>query len=122
MIPALTNYTKNGFYYQLVERQGDWAIFRQSSKKDSTTPLDVGMAWEVFKIKVSKGGDMKVKDKDGNPLIIHCEPKECPPGDEMFGSNGWSCHTLARAREKMAERMAAEQEREEEKNRRSKTE
>jgi hypothetical protein len=109
MIPALTNYTKNGFYYQLVERQGDWAIFRQAANRDSELPFDIGMSWEVFKIKVSKGGDMKVKDKEGNPLIIHCEPKECSPGDEMFGrGSAWSCPTLKRAREKLKEAIQNE--------------
>lgn len=115
MLIPLTNYTKNGFYYQLVERQGDWAIFRQSGKKDSTAPLDVGMAWEVFRIKTSKGGEMTVKNKEGESVTVKFEPKECAPGDNDFGFSAWSCPTLARAREKMAERIAAEHEREEKK-------
>jgi len=99
----LKSYQKNGFYYQLVERSGDWVIFRQSTQPDSSAPFDVGMAWEVFRIKVSKEGEMKVKDKDGNETVVKFLPKECPPGNEEFGTNAYSCHSLARAREKLKE-------------------
>ncbi len=104
----ITNYVKNGFHYQLVERRGDWVIFRQSAKKDSTAPFGVGMAWEVFRIKVSKGGEMTVKGADGQPVVVKFEPKECPPSDESFGSGVWSCHSLLRAYEKLAEAIESE--------------
>lgn len=107
MLIPLTTYTKNSFHYQLVERRGDWAIFRQSAKKDSTAPLDVGMAWEVFRIKVSKGGEMTVKGADG-PVVVKFEPKESPPSDESFGSGAWSCCSLSRAYEKLAEAIESE--------------
>jgi hypothetical protein len=106
----LTEYTKNGFYYQLVERKGDWVIFRQSTVKDSTAPFDVGMAWEVFKIKVSKEGEMWVTDKEGNKSLIKFEAKECAPGNEDFGRNAFSCPTLKRAREKLEEAIKHEEE------------
>jgi hypothetical protein len=99
----LKSYQKNSFYYQLVERSGDWAIFRQSAKPDSTAPFDVGMAWEVFRIKVSKEAEMKVKNKEGEVVVVKFAPKECPPGDEAFGKWAWSCNSLARAREKLRE-------------------
>jgi hypothetical protein len=104
----LTNYQKNGFYYQLVERQGDWAIFRQSTVKDSTAPLNVGMAWEVFKIKVSKEAEMLVKGADGNEVLVKFAPKECAPPNEAFGSYAWSCPTLKRAKEKLQEAIKNE--------------
>jgi hypothetical protein len=100
----LQKYTKNGFYYQLVDRVGDWAIFRQSGKQDSDAPFDVGMAWEVFRIKVSKEAEMKVKNKEGEIVIVKFAPKECPPGDEAFGrGRAWSCPSLKRAKEKLQE-------------------
>ena len=46
---------------------------------------------------------MKVKDKDGNETVVKFLPKECPPGNEEFGTNAYSCHSLARAREKLKE-------------------
>jgi hypothetical protein len=109
MLTPLTEYQKNSFHYQLVERRGDWAIFRQSGKKDSTAPFDVGMAWEVFKIKVSKYAEWTVTDKDGNKTLLKAEPKECAPSDESFGHYAWSCHTLKRAYEKLEEAMLNEQ-------------
>ena len=99
----IRNYTKNGFYYQLVERRGDWAIFRQSGTKDSTAPFDVGMAWEVFKVKVSKYAEWTVTDKEGNKTLLKVEPKECAPGDNDFGHSAFSCPTLKRAYERLAE-------------------
>lgn len=105
----IVNYTKNGFYYQLVKRQGDWAIFRQSTVKDSTAPLDVGVAWEVFKIKVSKEAEWEVTDKAGNKTLLKVEPKECAPSNEEIGrGRAWSCPTLKRAREKLAEAIENE--------------
>lgn len=100
---SLKNYTKNGFYYQLVERQGDWAIFRQSTVKDSTSPMDIGIAWEVFKIKVSKECEAMM-----GGVLVKFEAKECPPSNESFGNGAWSCHTLERAREKLAEAIKNE--------------
>lgn len=108
-LTPLTEYTKNGFYYQLVERQGDWAIFRQSTVKDSTSPLDRGMAWEVFKIKVSKEAEWEVTDKEGNKTLLKVEPKECAPSNEEFGrGSAWSCPSLTRAREKLREAIENE--------------
>ena len=102
-LTPLTEYTKNGFYYQLVERQGDWAIFRQSTVKDSTAPLNVGMAWEVFKVKVSKEAEMLVKDADGKEVLVKFAPKECAPGNEDFGKTAYSCNSLERAKQKLKE-------------------
>lgn len=100
----IQTYTKNGFYYQLVERQGDWGIFRQSTVKDSTAPLNVGMAWEVFKIKVSKEGEAIM-----NGVLVKFEAKECAPSNEEIGrGHAWSCPTLKRAQEKLAEAIEKE--------------
>ena len=107
-LTPLTEYTKNGFYYQLVERQGDWAIFRQSTIKDSTAPFNVGMAWEVFKIKVSKEAEMTVKNEEGQDVVVKFAPKECAPSNESFGNGAWSCPTLKRAKEKLAEAIENE--------------
>ena len=100
---TLTNFQKNGFYYQLVDRKGDWVIFRQSTRPDSKAPFNVGMAWEVFKIKVSKYAEWLVTDKEGNKTLLKVEPKECAPGDNDFGHSAFSCHTLKRAYQKLEE-------------------
>jgi len=104
----LKSYTKNGFYYQLVEREGDWAIFRQSTQPDSKAPLNVGMAWEVFRVYVSKEAEMLVENKEGEKVLVKFAPKECAPSNESFGKNAWSCPTLARAREKLREAIENE--------------
>lgn len=46
---------------------------------------------------------MKVKNKEGEVVVVKFAPKECPPGDEAFGKWAWSCNSLARAREKLRE-------------------
>ena len=100
----IKEYVKNGFYYQLVERENDWVIFRQSTVKDSTSPFHLGMAWEVFKIHVSKEAEMLVKNAEEEEILVKFEPKECPPSNEQFGrGRAWSCPSLERAREKLKE-------------------
>ncbi len=116
----LTEYTKNGFYYQLVDRQGDWVIFRQSGKENSKAPFDVGMAWEVFKIHISKECEMLVKNAEGKEVLVKFAPKECGPSNEQFGAGAWSCHSLVRAYEKRAEAMAREIENKEKRDARNK--
>jgi hypothetical protein len=108
MLTPLTSYTKNKFYYQLVERHGDWVVFRQSAKPDSTAPFDVGMAWEVFKIHVSKEAEMLVKNDEGEKVLVKFAPKECAPSNEQFGNGAWSCCSLKRAREKLEEAIENE--------------
>lgn len=108
-LPQLKEYTKNGFHYQLVERRGDWVIFRQGTTKDSTLPMDVGMAWEVFKIHVSKEAEMLVENAEGEKVLVKFAPKECAPSNEDFGrGKAWSCHSLKRAREKIVEAIGNE--------------
>jgi hypothetical protein len=116
----LINYTKNKFYYQLVERRGDWAIFRQSAKPDSTAPFDVGMAWEVFKIHVSKEAEMLVKNAEGEELLVKFAPKECAPSNEQFGNGAWSCCSLKRAYEKLEEAIENEKRNKERREKREK--
>jgi hypothetical protein len=104
----ITEYTKNHFYYQLVERRDNWVIFRQSTVKDSKAPFNVGMAWEVFRVKISKEAEMLVKNAEGKEVLVKFEPKECAPSNEEFGHNAWSCPSLERAYEKLEEAMENE--------------
>jgi hypothetical protein len=107
----LTNFIKNGFHYQLVTRKGDWAIFKQCLNKPLLeSDPSKGMAWEVFKIHVSKEAEMLVKNVEGKEILIKFEPKECGPSNEDFGRhNAWSCPSLSRAYEKLEEAMLNEQ-------------
>jgi len=105
----LTNYVKNGFYYQLVERRGDWVIFKQCANKPKpNSDPNCAMAWEVFRIHVSKECEMLVKNKEGKEVLVKFAPKECGPSNEDFGSKAWSCNSLRRAREKLDEAMCNE--------------
>jgi hypothetical protein len=102
MLAPLKEYQKNGFYYQLVERRGDWVIFKQCAQIPTPDP-NKAMAWEVFKIHVSKEAEMMVKNKEGEQVLVKFEPKECGPSNEQFGNGAYSCHSLARAYEKLEE-------------------
>jgi hypothetical protein len=98
----LMNFQKNGFHYQLVERRGDWAIFKQCAQTPTPDPK-CAMAWEVFRIHVSKEAEMLVKNKEGEQVLVKFEPKECGPSNEQFGNNAFSCNSLQRAYEKLEE-------------------
>ncbi len=105
----LTTFVKNHFHYQLVERRGDWVIFKQCMHKpELNSDPNKAMAWEVFKIHVSKEMEGAFKNKEGEEIIVKFEPKECGPSNEDFGSKAWSCNSLRRAYEKLEEAIQNE--------------
>jgi ASC-1-like (ASCH) protein len=92
MKPLGDSYSKNTFYYELVVRSGDIAIFKQRLR-----PGEGCLAYEV--IKVQKHETYVIKDKKKgieNVILAH----EGAPGNEQWGTFGWTYPTLERAKEK----------------------
>ena len=84
----LTEYQKNGHDFTLIERSGEVAIFHGKSRiNDSET-------WEVILIQSHQGRVIM-----GN----YYEPTEYPPNNTQWGSFGWTCASLDRAKEMMEE-------------------
>lgn len=81
----LTEYTKNQYHFKLVERRGDFAVFAGTKPgKDNTN-------WEVIHIRVTPAGSRIVHDpKKEVSLPIAWEAHERPPGDNEWGSHGWT--------------------------------
>jgi len=77
--PIPSTFTKKGFTYRQVKRQGDVAIFEQT-RKDSTL-----QNFEVVKIGRHNGYTM------GGSYI---EPSETYPGSSLWGIMGWTCTDL----------------------------
>jgi len=90
MIPLATTFRSNGFDFVQIAREGDHAIFR---KTKPSLPL-----FETFEVVViQKMGEHKWPN--GNVSPAH----EYMPGRYEWGTKGWSCQTLERAREKFRE-------------------
>ena len=88
----LTEYTKNSFFFELVKREGDIAIFR-GEKPDRGS---VNTNWEVVRIQVTKSGSASF---GGGPTIAF-EPREAPPSDYQWGLHGFTAISEEAAHEK----------------------
>lgn len=97
---ALTEYTKNGYHFSLVKRQGDVAIFR--GVKDFSPSIN----WEVIYIQNSPGGPRIFNTTENTPVEVMFEPKEYPPSNNQWGEKGWTCLSLEAAQAKMEELLA----------------
>jgi len=71
----LTNYSKNGYNFTIVSRDGDIAIFHGKSAKSESE------SWEVIRIQSHDGRVI-----NGQSFL----PAEYGPSNEQFGSKGWS--------------------------------
>lgn len=91
----LTEYTKNGYHFSLIKRQGDAAIFR--GVIDSSHSIN----WEVICIQKSAGGPRIFNTPKNSPVEVVFEPKEYPPGNNEWGTKGWTCLSLEAAEEKL---------------------
>lgn len=89
MKPLATTFKKNTFTYELVQRDGDIAIYKQRLR-----PGEGCLAYEV--IRVLKAETYEIM---GNTVEAH----EYAPGNESFGKDGWTYPTLERAKAKMRE-------------------
>ena len=85
--PIPSTFTKKGFIYRQIKRQGDIAIFEQT-RKDSTL-----QNFEVVKIGRHNGYTM------GGSYI---EPSETYPGSSLWGIMGWTCTCLADAEKRFS--------------------
>jgi len=74
-----TNFTKKGFTYTLVRREGNRAIYHQTRKDSSLSN------YEVVKIGRHNGYTM------GG---VYIEPSETYPGSSLWGILGWTCTSL----------------------------
>lgn len=82
----LDSFKKNGFFYEIIKREGNFAILKQRLRPG------VGcLAYETIVIRSYQ--DYYIK---GNLI----EASEFAPGNEDFGQYGWSFPTLERAEEK----------------------
>lgn len=75
-------FTKKGFTYTLVKREGDIAIYKQRWKSGTTE------RYETVKIGRHNGYTM------GGSYI---EPSETYPGSSLWGISGWTSCTLQEA-------------------------
>jgi hypothetical protein len=87
--PAKTEFKKNGYLYQQIERVGAIALYSQNSLRPGSW---VPVAYEVVIFRV----------RTVNLGINQGAPYEAYPGSEDWGSLGWTFWDLADARAKMA--------------------
>ena len=93
MKPLAKTFSKNGFTYEEVIRQGDIAIYKQRLR-----PGAGELAFEVFR--VNKNEERKM----GGAVI---PAAESGPSNEQFGASAWSYPELGRAKAKFAELVKA---------------
>ncbi len=92
--PLGTSYSKNGYDYTQIVRDGCIAIFGQHSKVDPENYI----AYEVIRILVKPAIVIMGKEV---PL------REIAPSNEDWGKYGWTMSTLSSARTKMTTLVAA---------------
>ena len=81
-------FTKCGFNYKQIKREGDLAIFEQSKSYRSYA------RYEVVRLGRHDG-----YERQGS----YIEPAETYPGSSLWGIRGWTYHTLDKALEKFTE-------------------
>jgi hypothetical protein len=90
--PLLSSFTRDGWTFQQLLRVGDLAIF----KKTKPSPAGPG---EITSFEV-----VRVKEKRCDPRFGGFSGiRECYPSSERWGSDGWTCLSEERAREKLDE-------------------
>lgn len=87
------HHTKHGWRYKLVERNDCAAIYSQSMHPDLPANGKAS-AYEVVILRLQAPRHTGKFNYDGGETL---------PTDEQWGQLGWTCHTLERAREKLAE-------------------
>jgi len=90
MRTAPTSYTRNGWFYRQIKRVGNVAIYEQRG---------AGL-FEVVRIRIAPACTLKG--------IVY-PVRESLPSDSLWGTYGWTCHTLERAEAKMATLLPTEQ-------------
>jgi hypothetical protein len=81
----LIEYKKNGYEFKLVKREGPYAIFL------GTKPNSISQNYEVIRVLVTEAGSRMVHDpKTDTDMEITWEAHERPPGDNEWGTRGWT--------------------------------
>jgi len=95
--PLGTTFTKNGFHYELVMREGNVALFKQRLRPGAGC-----LAYEVIRIRVAEATTIMGKD---------VPRREVGPSNSEWGTHGWTypADDLPRAKAKFAALVAAEQ-------------
>lgn len=88
-----SEFTKNGWKYRLVKREGRICIYSQG----------LTAAWEVFRVRQNPQSEIK-----GRVIEAH----EASPPDSAWGREGFTAHTLERAEEIFATLVQREKDRE----------
>jgi hypothetical protein len=83
--PIPVSFTKKGFTYNLLKREGNKAIYQQTRKDTSLNN------YEVVKIGKHNGYTM------GG---VYIEPSETYPGSSLWGIMGWTCTSLEDAQKR----------------------
>lgn len=91
MIQLKTTFTKNGFDFQQVKRDGEYAIY----KKTGTGKPCRGICFEVIRIQSHTGRIF--------PNGQIAPPSEFYPSSESWGIDGFTCQTIERAEAILAE-------------------
>lgn len=88
MKPLPINYSKNGYNFSLISRNGDIATYSQADPDSGRI-----VAYEVFQVKKNKERTIAGK------LI---PPSESTPSNEEWGTLGFTVHTIQEAAVKEA--------------------
>lgn len=90
--PLGTTFVKNTYHYELIIRDGNWAIFKQRLR-----PGVGELAYEVIRIRVAPACVIQGR------LI---EAREVGPSNEAFGRDGFTYPTLTQAKAKLHEMVS----------------
>ena len=90
MLPQAQTFQQGRFHYTQVRREGAWAIFMQVHQPTGRT------RWEVVRI--------RAMDDHTWPNGTTTPAHECYPASGAWGTDGFTCFTLAGAETLLAEK------------------
>jgi hypothetical protein len=86
--PIESSFTKNGFQFRQINRDGDVAVFHKAAIKGPLHPLAFDAGFET----------VVITRHDGYEIAgVKMEPAEQYPGNEMWGTRGWTFPNLLSA-------------------------
>lgn len=92
----LTHYSKNGYQFALHSKKGNYAIFIGTKDKSKSA------IYEVCHLRVTPAGARIVLDEKTNTeSAIAWEAHERAPGDNEWGTHGWTYLTFKSAEAKL---------------------
>jgi hypothetical protein len=81
-------FTKNGFRFRQIWREGDFAVFHKVAMEGNIHPTTYDAGFETVVVSRHDGYEIA-----GNKV----EPAECYPSNELWGDKGWTYKTLHEA-------------------------